>query len=83
MNWRSTNIDAESAIDSLKLETSQKSPQQGSNDGHNPDPKQIEHCAYELYMDRGCDTGRDLEDWLRAERELKGQGEAAPAKIAF
>ena len=59
-----------------------KHPQhQTSNGGPQPDPKKIEHRAYELYLDRGCDPGHDCEDWLRAERELKMPGAAAPAKI--
>jgi hypothetical protein len=51
-----------------------------SNDKHcenNPDPKDIEHRAYELFLERGGGTGRDFEDWLRAERELKERGQAA------
>jgi hypothetical protein len=33
---------------------------------------QAEICvrAYELYVDRGMDDGHDLEDWLRAEKEV-------------
>lgn len=27
--------------------------------------------AYEIYLRRGCSHGRDIEDWLQAERELK------------
>ena len=27
--------------------------------------------AYELYLARGAGHGRDMEDWLQAERELK------------
>jgi hypothetical protein len=29
------------------------------------------HRAYELYLARGGEDGRDLEDWLTAERELR------------
>jgi hypothetical protein len=29
--------------------------------------------AFELYCERGCEDGHDLEDWLRAEQELRGQ----------
>jgi hypothetical protein len=32
----------------------------------------IERRAYELYLARGCAHGHDLEDWLQAERELRG-----------
>ena len=28
--------------------------------------------AYDLYLARGCEPGHDVEDWLQAERELKG-----------
>jgi hypothetical protein len=31
---------------------------------------EIEQRAYELYLERGCAAGEDLDDWLRAEREL-------------
>ena len=30
----------------------------------------IAHRAYELYTQRGCEPGKDLEDWIRAEQEL-------------
>ena len=35
-----------------------------------PTKEQIEKRAYELYLARGCEPGRDFEDWLTAEREL-------------
>lgn len=35
-----------------------------------PSEEQIEQRAYELYLERGCEHGRDIEDWLEAEREL-------------
>ena len=31
---------------------------------------QIRRRAYELYEARGCEEGRELEDWLRAEEEI-------------
>ena len=33
--------------------------------------EQIEKRAYELYLTRGCEPGKELEDWLAAEAELK------------
>jgi hypothetical protein len=30
----------------------------------------IARRAYELFLERGGEHGRDLDDWLRAEREL-------------
>ena len=32
--------------------------------------------AYELYLARGGADGRDLDDWLQAEQELRGQGQS-------
>jgi len=32
---------------------------------------EIARLAYELYLSRGREDGRDVEDWLRAERELR------------
>ena len=32
---------------------------------------QIRHRAYELYEQRGREDGHDLEDWFRAEAEVK------------
>jgi hypothetical protein len=36
------------------------------------DHAHIAQRAYELYEQRGRQDGRDLEDWLKAERELGG-----------
>lgn len=33
----------------------------------------VEHRAYELYEGRGREDGRDWDDWLQAEREIRGQ----------
>jgi hypothetical protein len=32
--------------------------------------REIERRAYEIYLERGEQLGRDLDDWLQAEREL-------------
>jgi hypothetical protein len=34
-------------------------------------PEAIARRAYELFQERGREPGRDLDDWLRAEHELK------------
>jgi hypothetical protein len=45
-----------------------------------PIEQQIQQRAYELYEQRGKTDGYDLEDWLQAEREIKGtQTNAAAA----
>src|SRR5690348_3304084 len=47
-----------------------------------PTREQIAQRAYELFQQRGGEHGRDLEDWLAAERELRNQNlarvQAAP-----
>jgi hypothetical protein len=40
---------------------------------------EIASRAYDLYLARGCEHGHDVEDWLRAERELN----AAPHAVAW
>jgi hypothetical protein len=35
-----------------------------------PTREEIELRAYQIYLERGGAQGQDLEDWLRAEREL-------------
>ena len=35
-----------------------------------PTSEQIEARAYEIYLERGRENGRDIEDWLAAEQEL-------------
>ena len=33
--------------------------------------EEIRHRAYEIYLERGEQPGRELDDWLQAESELK------------
>ena len=40
----------------------------------------IAQRAYALYLARGREDGHDLEDWLRAEQELRGTNSAEPRK---
>jgi hypothetical protein len=35
----------------------------------------IARCAYDLYLARGCEPGHDVDDWLRAERDLRYTGQ--------
>lgn len=39
--------------------------------GQTPTADQIARRAYELYQQRGGRPGRDFEDWIQAERELR------------
>jgi hypothetical protein len=46
----------------------------------NIEQKHIAERAYELYVSRGCEEGHDLEDWLKAERELTASGTRSEMK---
>ena len=47
-----------------------------------PTREQIEVRAYELYVERGCEAGHDVEDWLEAERQLFEARAASPAETS-
>ena len=38
-----------------------------------PTPEEIQTRAFEIYVSEGCREGSDLENWLRAEQELRSQ----------
>jgi len=38
---------------------------------------EISHVAYAIYLQRGAKPGNDVEDWLRAEKELAEPSGAA------
>jgi len=42
--------------------------------------EEIAQRAYELYVQRGGESGRDVEDWVRAEKELNGGVAVGSAK---
>jgi hypothetical protein len=44
------------------------------------DEETIRKRAYDLYVDRGMEDGRDLEDWFHAEEEvMSGESQATAA----
>ena len=45
-----------------------------------PKKEDIAHRAYELYTKRGCKPGKDVEDWVRAEKELGAESDITPVK---
>jgi hypothetical protein len=49
-----------------------------------PTRDSITHLAYALYLVRGCEHGRDIEDWIRAETELSDKpiGQPQPTRAA-
>lgn len=40
-----------------------------------PLEEQIRQRAYELYVQRGCESGSEFEDWLQAEDEIQAAQE--------
>jgi hypothetical protein len=38
-----------------------------------PTPEEIAVEAYYIYCERGCSGGRDIDDWLEAERRLSAR----------
>jgi hypothetical protein len=44
-----------------------------------PSAEQIARRAHELYVKRGGEHGRDVEDWVRAEKELSDEPVVVPA----
>ena len=42
--------------------------------------QEIARRAYELYVQRGGEHGKDVEDWIRAEKELGDEPVVGPAK---
>jgi hypothetical protein len=42
-----------------------------------PTDGEISRRAYDLYLARGCEPGRDVDDWLQAERELRSASNLA------
>lgn len=42
--------------------------------------EQIARRAHELYLERGGEHGKDVEDWVRAEKELSNEAVAEPPK---
>jgi hypothetical protein len=45
-----------------------------------PSGEEIARRAHELYLQRGGEHGKDVEDWVRAEKELSDEPVAEPAK---
>jgi hypothetical protein len=44
-----------------------------SGNGHDPSYEEIAEVAYQRYLSRGGEHGRDWDDWLEAERELRSR----------
>ena len=40
----------------------------------------IARRAFEIYVQRGGENGQDVEDWLKAEKEITGKAADVPSK---
>ena len=49
----------------------------GVSSSENPTYGEIAEAAYQRYLQRGGVDGRDFDDWLEAERELKARRRAS------
>lgn len=41
---------------------------------YEPTSEEIQTRAFEIYLSEGCKEGSDLDNWLRAEKELRARG---------
>ncbi len=56
--------------------TKSRSPKPGRPPtGPAPSEDEVRALAYRLFQARGGEPGHELEDWLQAERELRGNAE--------
>jgi len=59
-------------LSSDKLKTT-RAPKREVRPGRRPPTEaDVRERAYQLFLARGAEPGREKEDWLQAERELKG-----------
>jgi hypothetical protein len=52
------------------MKKQEASSKKQSSANHHPSYDHIATRAYEIYIARGAEPGRDLDDWLEAERQL-------------
>jgi len=58
-------------IEILELHASPIQPHaENTSANHAPNHDEIRRRAYEIYLERGGLSGRELDDWLRAESEV-------------
>ena len=66
MAWKNkSNGNLELRAASVQRQTDEPSERSTSSD------EEIRHRAYEIYLERGDLPGDEIDDWLRAERELQ------------
>ncbi len=58
--------------ETLELDAKTNQPRaENAAANHEPNHDEIRRRAYEIYLEGGSLSGRELDDWLRAERELR------------
>jgi hypothetical protein len=58
--------------ESLEVDPSTIQPHAGDTSAnHEPSHEEIRRRAYEIYLEHGSLPGKELDDWLQAERELQ------------
>jgi hypothetical protein len=62
-----------------KGEIPMKGKKSGKTSGQLPTDEQIKQRAYELFLARGATHGHDVEDWLRAQAELREAADGTDA----
>ena len=61
------------------MEPAERAPQSvGDTTAAQYDRERVASRAYELYLARGGEHGRDQDDWLQAERELSAPLDRSP-----
>jgi len=55
-----------------KSTAEQRVDEHGAEATHTPSHDEIAVRAYEIYLSRGTLPGNDLDNWLEAERQLRG-----------
>ena len=71
---RSASGVSQSALDAA---ADMSSSNAGVSSSENPTYSEIAEAAYQRYLQRGGADGRDFDDWLEAERELKARRQAS------
>jgi len=60
-------------IESLEPQATSTQAETGEVSVGNVGDEQVRLRAYEIYLERGERPGRELDDWLQAERELESE----------
>lgn len=57
---------------SAQLKATSTQAEAGDSVKNSARDEEIRRRAYEIYLERGQQPGRELDDWLQAQRELEG-----------